>query len=70
MLYQIFGPHGNSVVTKSNLVHNMYLYNKNILEYAQIMVNHTNFRILGIEDHSNTYAITYIHSYYKEIALN
>ena len=48
----------------------MYLYNKNILEYAQIMVNHTNFRILGIEDHSNTYAIKYIHSNYKEIAVN
>ena len=31
----------------------MYLYNKNILEYANIVVTGSNFRILYTEDHSN-----------------
>ena len=35
----------------------MYLYNKNILEYAQIVVTHANSRNLDIEGHSNSYAI-------------
>ena len=30
----------------------MYLYNKNILEYAQIVVTHPNSMILDIEGHS------------------
>ena len=33
----------------------MYLYNKNILEYAQIVVTHANSRILDIEGHSKVY---------------
>ena len=31
----------------------MYLYNKNILEYAEIAVTDDNSRILNIEGHSN-----------------
>ena len=30
----------------------MYLYNKNILKYAQIVVTHANSKILNIEGHS------------------
>ena len=37
----------------------MYFYNKNILEYAQIVVIHANSRILDTKDHSS-----------KEVGLN
>ena len=33
----------------------MYLYNKTILEYAQIVVSHVKSWILDIEGHSNMY---------------
>ena len=33
----------------------MYLYNKNILEYAQIVWNGTESKIPYIESHSNTH---------------
>ena len=33
-------------------VYFMYLYNKNILKYAQIVVTHANSKILNIEGHS------------------
>ena len=35
----------------------MYLYNKNILEYAEIVVTYGNSRILDIEGHSNVHKI-------------
>ena len=35
----------------------MYLYNENILEYAQIMVTSGRFMILHIEGHSSIYVI-------------
>ena len=34
----------------------MYLYNKNILEYDNIVVTEANSRIRYIEDHSKNYA--------------
>ena len=34
----------------------MYLYNKNILEYAEIVVTDINSRICDIEAHSNIYS--------------
>ena len=37
----------------------MYLYNKNVLEYAQIARNETESRIPYIEGCSNTYAKTF-----------
>ena len=39
----------------------MYLYNKNILEYAEIMVTDGNSRILNIESHSKILYRVVIH---------
>ena len=47
----------------------MHLYNKNILEYAQIARNGTEFKIPHIESHSSMYCL-YLTAYRKSMKID
>ena len=45
----------------------MYLYNKNILKYAQIVETNSNSRIPDIEGHSSMYSISMLIQIYATV---